>query len=248
MKTNSFYQLFSINFKIFIRNKNGLFWTLAMPTGLYAALSVLPIPSFRNSLAYKDYVLPGMIAYTIMSSGIYSLAYWMVDLKSRGVIKRLASTPIKISELVLALVASRIVIMLIQAIMLTIVGIVFFHAQVSLNFLIPILFIILGGGVFLTIGLLIAGIATSYESAAPLTTIIGMPFAFLGNIFFPTESLPKILKLIGNILPITFLSDGLRAGYLNTGTWTSIGADIFFLFLWLVGLLALTIYTFKFKE
>lgn len=245
---SSFTQLFLANLKIFIRNRNGLFWTIIMPVGLYIALSVLPIPSLKGALSYKDYVLPGMIAYTIMSSGIYSLAYWMVDLKSRGIIKRLSATPIKSWELVLSLVASRIVIMLIQAIIITMVGMFFFHAKVSLNFLLPILFIILGGGVFLTIGLLIAGVATSYESAAPLTTIVGMPFAFLGNIFFPSESLPKILKYISNVLPISFLSDGLRASYLSTGTWVSIGTDLFFLLLWLMGLLFLTIYTFKLKE
>jgi ABC-2 type transport system permease protein len=244
----SLLQLFSINLKIFLRNKNGLFWTIAMPVGLYAGLSVLPIPSLKGSLDYKDYVLPGMIAYTIMSSGIYTLAYWMVDLKSRGVIKRLSATPIKPWQLILSLVASRIVIMFVQTLIITFVGAVFFEAKFSLNFILPAIFIILGGGVFLTIGLLISNVASSYESAAPLTTIVGMPFTFLGNIFFPAENLPKMLKYVSNVLPITFLTDGLRASYLSFGSWENTGKDILFLSLWLVALLGLTIYTFKLKE
>lgn len=245
---NSIFELFQTNLKIFLRNKSGLFWTIVMPVGLYTALSVLPIPSLKGALAYKDYVLPGMIAYTIMSSGIYSLAYWMVDLKSRGIIKRLSATPIKTFELILSLVGSRIVIMFLQTFVITFVGMVFFHAKVSPNFLLPALFIILGGGIFLTIGLLIASFADSYESTAPLTTIIGMPFAFLGNIFFPAESLPKFLQWLSNILPITFLSDGLRSSYLSFGSWANTGKDIFFLLLWLIGLLLLTFYTFRLKK
>ncbi len=248
MKTNSLFELFTINLKIFIRNRNGLFWTLIMPVGLYVGLSVLPIPSLKNSLSYKDYILPGMIAYTIMSSGIYSLAYWMVDLKSRGIIKRLSATPIKPWQLILSLVASRIVIMFIQALVITFVGVVFFHAKVSPNFLLPALFIILGGGVFLAFGLLIASVADSYESAAPLTTIVGMPFAFLGNIFFPTENLPKFLQFLSNILPITYLADGLRQAYLYPFDLNKIGFDILILTVWLILLLLITVKVFKLKE
>jgi ABC-2 type transport system permease protein len=245
---NSIYQLFIVNLKIVYRNTSGFFWTVVMPAGLYIALSVLPVPRFGNGLAYRDFVLPGMIAYTIMSSGIYSLAYWLTDLKARGVIKRLVVTPLKTWQLVVSLIASRIVVMFVQVLLLTLVGTFIFKAPIHPNIFTILLLVILGGGIFLLIGLLISNIATSYESAAPLTAAVGMPFAFLGNIFFPVEALPPVLKTVANILPITYLSDGLRHAYLEPFSMEAVGFDILILAIWLVALLVVTISVFRLKE
>ncbi len=246
---NSFFELFKANLKIVYRNTGGLFWTVVMPSGLYIALSVLPIPRFSAAnLAYSDYVLPGIIAYTIMSSGIYSLAYWMTDLKTRGVIKRFLVTPLKTSELVFSLIAARLFTTLLQTTLLTLIGLIFFRASFAGNILSVAALVILGGGIFLLVGLLISSFANTYESAAPITAAIGIPFAFLGNIFFPVDSLPKTLRLIAKALPITYLSDGLRQAYLFPFDFNKIGADILILALWLLGILIVTISVFRLKE
>lgn len=243
------FQLTLANLRMLYRNVGGLFWTIVMPTGLYAALSVLPIPRFGASqMAYKDFVLPGILAYSIMSSGIYGLAYWMTDMKARGVIKRFLVTPIKTRDLVLGLLASRILVMFMQVVLITVVGMIFFNAHITGSILGIILLILLGGGIFLLIGLLIANFATSYESAAPLTAAIGMPFAFLGNVFFPTAGLPAGLKAVAGVLPITYLADGLRKCFLDSANLISIQKDLFFLLLWFLALLLLTMKVFKLKE
>src|SRR6185369_4213025 len=98
---SSFYQLFLANIKIFYRNKQGFFWTIAMPAGIYIILSILPISKgVDQPLRYSNFVLPGIIAMTIMQTGIYGLAYWMVDLKARGVLKRFMATPVGISQFI----------------------------------------------------------------------------------------------------------------------------------------------------
>src|SRR5574337_1222860 len=100
---NSFWQLFSANFKMFYREKEGFYWTVAMPLIIYCALSVIPLNKLVNSgVDYSSFVLPGIIAMTIMQGGIYSLAYWMVELKARNVLKRFLVTPIKVSDLAIS--------------------------------------------------------------------------------------------------------------------------------------------------
>jgi ABC-2 type transport system permease protein len=246
---NSFTQLFLANLRILYRNVGGLFWTIVMPAGLYVALSVLPIPNLGGTnLTYSDYVLPGMIAYTIMSGGIYGLGYWMTDMKARGVIKRFLVTPIKTHELVISLLASRVVIIFVQVILLTLIGVIFFNAQFAGNILSIIILTLLGGVIFLLVGLLISNYATSYESAAPLTAAIGLPFAFLGNIFFPTNTLPPLLQTISKALPVTYLAEGLRNSYLYDFNFAAVGKDILALGVWLTLLLIFTLMVFKLKE
>ncbi len=246
---NAIFQLTLVNLKMLFRNLGGLFWTLVMPTGLYAALSVLPIPRFgAGQIAYKDFVLPGILAYSVMSSGIYGLAYWMTDMKARGVIKRFLVTPIKTRDLVAGLLVSRVLVMLMQTVLITAVGMLFFGARLTGSILGVVVLVLLGGGIFLLIGLLIANFSSSYESAAPLTAAVGMPFSFLGNIFFPISGLPEGLRIIAGVLPITYLADGLRKCFLDSASLLNLQKDIFFLLLWFIGLLLVTIKIFKLKE
>lgn len=246
---NSFNQLFSANSKIFYRNKSGFFWTLAMPAFIYVALSVLPISnSFGKGADYSDFILPGIIAMVIMQGGVYGLAYWMTDLKARGVIKRLNATPIRPWELVLSLVASRILVIFGQIIILTLLGVFFFKAQFAGNVLSVATFGVLGGGIFLTMGLLISSFATSYDSVAPITSAIGLPMTFLGNIFYPISVLPHGLQVFAKFLPITYLADGMRQAYSLPFSWTSFWPNVVILTAWLFGILLLTAKVFKLKE
>jgi ABC-type multidrug transport system permease subunit len=242
-----FFQLFFAHLKMLYRNKTALFWNFAMPSGLYIALSVLPLPNMIN-LPYKDFVLPGMIAYVIMSNGIYGLAYWMAEMRSKNVIKRFIASPIKISDLVLSLVASRVVIMIFQTLFLSMLGIVLFDFQFNGNIFTILLLIILGGGIFLLMGLLIANFSSSYETATPLTTAVGMPMIFFGNVFFPAESLPKGLYLVSKILPISHLAIGLRQSYIQPIGFTELVVPLSILSAWLIGLLIVVIKIFKLKE
>lgn len=246
---NSFNQLFLANLKIVYRNHNGIFWTILMPAFVYSALSVLPIGSSGNvNLKYSDYVLPGILAMTIMQGGIYGLAYWMVDLRSRGVIKRFLVTPLKQWQMVLSVVASRTIVIFVQMIVLTLIGVLFFHAKFVGNYFSIILLAAMGGSIFLLLGLCISNLAKSYEAAAPITSAIGLPLTFLGNIFYPISTLPHGLQVFAKLLPITYLADGLRQAYLYPFSLHSLTKDVLILLCWLIVMLAVTIWRFRLKE
>ena len=238
-----------MNFRQLYRNPTGIFFTLVMPAIIYVALSVLPIDNvLGGTVNYSQYVLPGIIAMTIMQGGIYGLAYWMIDLKSKGVIKRFLATPLRQPELIISVLASRIIVAIGQAVFLTLVGVVFFDASVGPNVLLVIPFTILGGGIFLLVGLLISLVADSYEAAAPVTTAIGLPLTFLGNIFFSTDSLPGVLRHIGEILPITYLADGIRSVFLSSEIPKQVWTDGLILLAWFVVILGFTLWKFRLKD
>jgi ABC-2 type transport system permease protein len=247
--SKAFLQLFIINSKLLYRNPAGIFWVIAMPVAFYIGLSLVPLERLiGTSYNYATFLLPGMIAYVIMQGGIYGLAYWMVDLRSRGVIKRFIVTPVKPYQMAISVIASRLVIMLMQVVILTAIAIGFFHVSINWNVLSIIAFTMLGGTVFLILGLLISSFAKTYETAAPLTAGIGLPLTALGNIFFPIEKLPEAVQVLAKILPITYLADGLRKVYLAPFDWSMLYLDFLVLFLWAAALLALVIWRFKLEE
>lgn len=247
--TSSFTQLFLMNLRLVYRNTSGLFFTLVMPSIIFIALSILPIGgAFGSGANYSQYVLPGIIAMTIMQGGIYGLAYWMIDLKARGVIKRFLVTPLKQGELVISVLASRVLVSIGQAVFLTLVGLIFFHVQISATVLFALLLVVLGAGIFLLVGLLISMFADSYEAAAPITTAVGLPLTFLGNIFFPTESLPKVLRVVSEILPITYLADGIRSVFLSPHLTKAYWNDVGVLAIWFAVILFIVLWRFRLKE
>jgi ABC-2 type transport system permease protein len=138
--------------------------------------------------------------------------------------------------------------MLMQVVILTAIAIGFFHVSINWNVLSIIAFTMLGGTVFLILGLLISSFAKTYETAAPLTAGIGLPLTALGNIFFPIEKLPEAVQVLAKILPITYLADGLRKVYLAPFDWSMLYLDFLVLFLWAAALLALVIWRFKLEE
>jgi len=246
---NSFKELFLANLKMFYREKEGFYWTVLMPAGIYIALSVIPIGKFLNTeITYSSFLLPGLIAMTIMQGGIYSLAYWMVDLKARGITKRLLATPIKTWQLALSLVCARLVIAIVQVIILTLIGKLIFHAAFAGNVLSVLILVLLGGAIFLLVGLLISNYAKSYDSAAPITSAIGLPLPFLSSVFYPLTFLPDALQKIAKVLPMYYLADGLRQAYLYSFDFAKISKDMLILCIWLAVMLVITISLFRLKE
>jgi ABC-2 type transport system permease protein len=246
---NGFYQLFLANLKILSRNMSGMFWTIFLPAFIYVALCILPIgKNIHTGFSYSDYALPGVLAMTIMQTGIYTLAYWMIDLRSRGVIKRFLVTPLTNGQLILSVICSRLVITIVQIVVLTLIGAFLFNAKFAGNIFSVLILAMLGSSIFLIMGLLISNFAKTYETAAPITSAIGLPFTFLGNIFYPIEDLPSALQIVAKFLPITYLSDGFRQAYLYPFDFYKIGFDILVLSIWLVLMLLIMLKFFKLKE
>ncbi|MBI4363707.1 MAG: ABC transporter permease [Candidatus Doudnabacteria bacterium] len=243
----SFWQLFVCHLKVVYRNRSGFFWTVIMPVGMYIVLSVLPLDALMG-INYSDFILPGIAAFAIMQGGIYTLAYWMVDLRSRGVIKRFQATPLKKSELILSLVAARAVVMLVQVALLTLIGILVFRAPVEGSLLLAVIFVVTGAFVFLPLGLVISTFGNTYDAVAPITAGVGFVFGFLSNIFYPIEVIPEVLQTLSKILPTTYLADGLRNIYLTPGNWEKILTDLAFLLIWALVINLLTMWRFKFEE
>jgi len=231
------------------RNWRGLFFNVVLPVILYIGISTIAgVVKFNGINVYSAYLLPGMIAMTIMQTGVFNLAYWLVDLKARGVTKRLAATPLNSSELVGSLILSRLALMAIQILILTAVGRVFFHTHVYGNIIAIIILMVLGGGTFLGIGFLISSAAKSYEEASPITTLVNLLFTFLGNIFFPIAVLPATLQSIGEKLPITFLAEGMRNNFIEHWTFVKSLPDILGLAIWFVIILITASYTFRLQQ
>jgi ABC-2 type transport system permease protein len=108
-------------------------------------------------------------------------------------------------------------------------------------------FVILGTLAFMAIGFIIAGIAKTPESAAPIAGFLSFPMLFLGGVFFPIKNMPEFLQPLVHILPIAHLSHALRETMNVGASFMSLGSEALILGGWLIGAFVVASYTFKWE-
>src|SRR5205807_9041348 len=88
-----------------------------------------------------------------------------------------------------------------------------------------LLAILLGAGAFAAMGLGITSVIRSAEGSSAAVNFILLPMAFLSGGFGPTAHYPRILRAIGDVLPLKYFVQLVYAIYLHGhGIWSKPGA------------------------
>ena len=124
-------------------------------------------PITDRDFSYIDYLLPGIVAMSIMQMGLFSVAFGFVQAKRLGILRRLFATPVRPANVLFAEVVTRLIVSAIQTLLLIGVAVLFFDAEVVGNMAAILAVAVVGGAVFLTMGFGIAGWAKKRERRCP---------------------------------------------------------------------------------
>src|SRR3989344_882790 len=227
--------------KIFFRNWRAMFFVILLPAAIFliaAFLGLERIIKLEMTAEYDAFLLSGVIAFAMMNTGVYTLAYTIIDYRRGQILKRFAVPPLSARQFIIAQTISRFIIALIQTAVLLVLGFWLFRLHFSLNIFALPLIVFVGSTIFLNFGFLIASCARDYEEAAPYSSTIGLILVFLGGVFFPTENLPVPLARLADLLPLKPLSATLRHFFFGAGLPDQ--ADLLILLIWLIGLSYIT--------
>lgn len=160
-----------------------------------------------------DFILPGQLGFSLLSSGVFGTAFVFFSLRQTLVIKRFFATPIKRIYIVLGEALSRMIFAVLGAIFIIGIGnLAFGFTLVNgfSTFMTMLLLSVFGLMVFMGFGFVISGIAKNDSSIPPLANIITLPQFLLSGTFFPVEVFPTWLQPICKVLPLTYLNDAMR--------------------------------------
>jgi ABC-2 type transport system permease protein len=173
----------------------------------------LPIeerPVTAQDVSFMDVFAPGILAMSLMNSGVIGLATAFVTYRERGILRRIQVTPFPLTSFILARVISQVLVAGLQAVILIGMAWAFFGLHLRGNPLVLLLAIGAGALAFLAIGFAISGIAPNVETAASYANLVTFPMLFLSGIFFSMENAPAWLRPITKVLPLSYLVDALR--------------------------------------
>src|SRR5438128_1702046 len=130
-----------------LRRSESVLITLIVPVLLlifFASLNIVPTSSGRA----VDFLLPGILALAIMAAGMVSLGIATAYERYYGVLKRLGSSPLPRSGLILAKVLSILILEVVQVLLLVGVAVLFYGWRPMGSPLLGLLAIVIGTVMF----------------------------------------------------------------------------------------------------
>ena len=164
---------------------------------------------------YIDFLIPGLLGMNLMNSGMWGIGFALVDMRQRKLLKRFVGTPMRRGDFLLALMSSRLVLMIIEIGLLLTLGVLFFRMRVLGSIFSIVILGTIGALCFGGVGLLTASRAQKIESVSGLMNLVMMPMWIFSGVFFSYERFPAVIQPLIKALPLTALNDALRASILE---------------------------------
>ncbi len=206
----------------------------------------------REVREYKtiDFILPGQLGFSLLSAGVFGVAFLFFNLRQTLVLKRFFATPISRKYIVFGEALSRVMFQLITSITILLIGNLVFHFTLVhgfLTFLELLVLSFLGLVVFMGFGFVVSGLAKTESSIPPLANLITLPQFLLAGTFFSIDVFPAWLQPICRILPLTHLNDAMRKVAFEGAHLNDCGLQIGVLLLWGIAGYSAAIRVFKWE-
>ena len=201
-----------------------------------------------RSQSYLDFLVPGLLAFTLMQLSISGSGFNIVEYRRKGILKRLFVTPIEPKNFITGLVLARLLMGMVQISALLAIAVFLLDVTIVGSIFAMYLVILLGTVIFLSIGFCLGSIAKTQQAIMALGNLVTFPQIFLSGIFYSVDSLPTMIQPLAKILPLSFVSNGLREIAVNGLTLVEIIPDLIGLVVWSIIALALAIRLFVWKE
>lgn len=198
-----------------------------------------------QDISFMDLFAPGILAMSLMNSGVIGLATAFVTYRERGILRRVRVTPFPLASFILARIISQLLIAGLQAVILIGMAWAFFGLNVRGNLLVVLLAIVVGALAFLAIGFAISGISPNAETAASYANLVTFPMLFLSGIFFSMDLAPAWLRPITAVLPLPYLVNALREPLTFGNGLDAIWRDLGILFLFFLAAMAIAVRFFR---
>ena len=179
-----------------------------------AVTRVLPIEEVHvgtiQSIGWYNLVLPGILAFSVLSAGLFAVSGHLTQMKQRNILDRLIVTPMPPMALLSAIVVIRLGVVFVSTLITLGVGIAVFGLQFEVDWFRFVVFVICATLGTMGMGTIIALLVRRPSSASSLANVLAMVMMFFAGIYFPIEFMPAFLRSVGKGLPLTHMANAMR--------------------------------------
>jgi len=193
-----------------------------------------------------DFYLPGMLGVALLWLGVFGTAQPVMAQREGKIFRRFQVTAITRVTILTAEVAWRVTVGLLQAAIFLLVG--YFGFKVGVADWLPFAAsVLMGTLVFVSLGYALAGIGRSPEGTMAIGQLLNFPMMMLSGSIISADMLPALFRPVVAAMPLTYLSDMLRQTMVGAPAMHPMGLDFAILGAWLVGLLAIAVWRWRWE-
>ncbi|MDQ3932140.1 MAG: ABC transporter permease [Actinomycetota bacterium] len=229
---------------LLLRSGESLLVTLGIPLGFLVFFSLVDDVLPTGGRPAVDFLVPGVLAVSVISTGLVSLAIQTAFERKYGVLKLLGGSPLPRWGLLVSKALAVLGVLMVQT------GLVVVVARSGLNWrqqggIAPLLVALaLGALCFSAIGLLMAGTLRA-EGTLALANGLFLLLLLISGLVFDSAALPGPLASLGQALPSGALGTALRAALEGSGRFAA--GPLAVLMAWGAGAVALAAHSFRWE-
>ena len=213
-------------------------------TGAAEPIVVAPQEIDRRVIRQIDWLTPGMAGMMVMWANL-AVGATLISWRERGILKRLATTPLRPLTLILTQIAARLAFSILQVVALLAIARLVFGVRVAGSYWTLGLLIVVATLAILAFGFVIGSFVPRSESAQSVSTLIAFPMMFLGGSYFDTAAAPDFLQPIIQAMPLTHINEALRQIMLFGADLADLQRQFLILIAWLVASLLVAVRAFR---
>src|SRR5580698_560223 len=103
---------------------------LQAAAGRQDPLPTVSVATSEPGSRYIDFLIPGLIGMNVMNAAMWGIGFAIVDMRQRKLLKRFVATPMRRGDFLLALMSSRLILMVIEVGLLLVFGVFAFRMRV----------------------------------------------------------------------------------------------------------------------
>jgi len=181
---------------------------------------------------YIDFLIPGLLGFNLMSSGLWGVGFVIVEMRVRKLIKRMMATPMSRAHFLLSFVLVRGAFLLGELPILLSFAHWVFNVPVRGSLLLIFALSVLGSLMFAGMGLLIGSRAQNTHTVAGLVNMTTLPMLVTSGVFFSASRFPDVFQPIIRILPLTALIEAVRNVMLDGAGLAGVSTQVGIMLAW----------------
>jgi len=181
---------------------------------------------------YIDFLIPGILGFNFMSSGLWGVGFVIVEMRVRKLIKRMTATPMARTHFLLSFVLVRGFFLLGELPLLLAFAHWVFAVPIRGSLLLILALSVLGSLMFAGIGLLLGSRAQNTHTVGGLVNAVSLPMLMCSGVFFSAARFPELVQPIIRALPLTALIESVRLVMLDGAGPLAVLRQICIMVLW----------------
>lgn len=220
--TGALSRLTAVEARLFLREPSGAFFAVLFPTVLLTVLGLvmpwadLPFndqdPILKQINGITGYA-PTVLALAVATVGFSSYPQTIAGYRGRGVLKRMSTTPVPPSRILVAQLAVNLVALAVAAVLMFAAGVLIVDVAAPAKPLVLVGAFVLSVLSAFAVGSVIAALAPNAPAATAWGMALYFTSLFFAGVWLPLPLMPDVVQTIAGYTPLGAASEAMAAAW-----------------------------------